>query len=428
LKSTTVKTGPPADFYDNWQGERFIIFATDNDMLCGLEFFLFTITYDISYLVKNCFWRGAIMGFKLPNGADLSGEQLDIINLPTTKDWVIKGAPGTGKTVMAIYRAGQASKTSKGKPVLMLVYNRPLMSFISTAVKGTYYKNVYVLTYHQWLNDIYREYHLRSVPKVGKDFDWPKVDSDLAGIGKKYSHIIIDEAQDFSIELLKILKRISDHITCFIDPNQAVEKGKTGTAKAIKAICVESPFTLTKNFRNTKPIRDLTALYCKDGVPAPSNTSGKKPVITLCKPNDFVDLNKKMLAIIKQNKEKDIGIIVNNKSQNKTYESIKNANISKLIVQMHKADTKHKIDFDKRGVKIVSYGTMKGLEFDIVLLPLFDKIKMEDGGDVDTNRVYVALSRPVFELYLFYWSEETSPGWIDTMSTLTANRNMLVWK
>jgi hypothetical protein len=29
------------------------------------------------------------MGFKLPNGGDLSEEQLDIINLPTTKDWAI---------------------------------------------------------------------------------------------------------------------------------------------------------------------------------------------------------------------------------------------------------------------------------------------------------------------------------------------------
>lgn len=70
------------------------------------------------------------MGFRLPNGSDLSEEQLDIINLPTTKDWLIKGAPGTGKTVMAIYRAGQASQVSKGKPVLMLVYNNPLMRYL----------------------------------------------------------------------------------------------------------------------------------------------------------------------------------------------------------------------------------------------------------------------------------------------------------
>ena len=428
MKTSTVKTSPPADFCYNWQGERSITLSRDNNLLWALEFFLFTITYDIIYLVKNCFLRGAIMGFKLPNGADLSEEQVDIVNLPTTKDWVIKGAPGTGKTVMAIYRAGQASKTSKGKPVLMLVYNRPLMNFISTAVKGKYYENVYVLTYHQWLNDIYWEYNLGSVPKDGKDFDWTEVSSDLASIGKKYSHIIIDEAQDFSIELLKILKRISDHITCFIDPNQAIVKGKTGTAAAIRTICVESPFTLTKNFRNTKPIRDLTALYCKDGTPAPSNTPGKKPVIKKCKSGDFDDLNKEMLKIIKQNKEKDIGIIVNNISLNNTFNSIKAANISKLVVQMHKASTPHKIDFDKPGVKIVSYGTMKGLEFDIVLIPMFDKIKMEDGGFADANRVYVALSRPIFELYLFYWDVNTSAGRIDTMSTLTAHRNMLEWK
>ena len=88
------------------------------------------------------------MGFKLPNGSDLSEEQLDIINLPTTKDWVIKVAPGTGKTVMAIYRAGQASQVCKGKPILILAYNNPLMRFLSTPIHGNYYKNVEVLTYH----------------------------------------------------------------------------------------------------------------------------------------------------------------------------------------------------------------------------------------------------------------------------------------
>lgn len=50
------------------------------------------------------------MAFRLPNGSDLSFEQTDIINLPITKNWVIKGDPGTGKTVMAIYRAAQVAR------------------------------------------------------------------------------------------------------------------------------------------------------------------------------------------------------------------------------------------------------------------------------------------------------------------------------
>ena len=368
------------------------------------------------------------MGFRLPNGADLSAEQLDIINLPITMDWVIKGAPGTGKTVMAIYRAGQASKIAKGKPVLMLVYNNPLMQFISTAIKGNYYRNVEVKTYHQWLNDIYKENKLGYVPRNGNNQDWSAINSDLSVLGKKYSHIVIDEAQDFPVELLKILKKISDHMTCFIDPNQAIEIGKTDTYKVIKTLCRESSYKLTKNFRNTKPIRDLSALYCNDGKPAPSDIPGKKPVIIKCKAGNFDDQNRKMANIIKQNKEKNIGIVVTNKALNNTCDSLKKILPSDVIVQMHKTKTTHKIDFDKPGLKIVSYGAMKGLEFDIVLLPMFDKIDMQDGGIVDMNRAYVAVSRPISELYLFYWKESPSPGKINTMTALTTHRNMLEWR
>ena len=368
------------------------------------------------------------MGFKLPNGSDLSEEQLDIINLQPTKDWVIKGAPGTGKTVMAIYRAGMASQASKGKPVLMLVYNNPLMRFLSTAVQGNYYKNVEVLTYHQWINDMYSEYGLGSVPKNDSEHDWNRVTSDLSRIGKKYAHVIIDEAQDFPIELLKLLKKVSDHMTCFIDPNQAIEVGKTDTYSAIKTLCVEAPYKLTRNFRNTKPIRDLSALYCKDGEPAPSITPGKKPVAVKCKSGDFDDQNQKMVSIIKKNKEKNIGIIVNPKALNNTFNSMRKMLPSDVIVQMHKPMTTNRIDFDKPGVKILSYGTMKGLEFDIVMLPMFDKIEMKDGGIVDANRAYVATSRPIEELYIYYWSERPSSGKINTMTAITTHRNLLEWK
>lgn len=368
------------------------------------------------------------MGFKLPNGGDLSEEQLDIINLPTTKDWLIKGAPGTGKTVMAIYRAGQASQSARGKPVLMLVYNRPLMQFISTAVRGRDFNNVQVNTYHSWVNDIYKEHRLGTIPKDGDDHDWEEIASDLSRVGKKYAHVIVDEAQDFPIELLKILKALSGHMTCFIDPNQAIEEGRTDTYEAIRALCVEAPYTLTRNFRNTKPIRDLSALYCRDGQPAPATSRGKKPVIIKCIPSDFDDQNQKMVNIIKRNKEKEIGIIVNPRALNPLYNSLRGCLPDDLNVQMHKPMTNHWIDFDQPGVKIVSYGTMKGLEFDIVLLPMFDKIETQNDEIVNANRVYVAVSRAVSELYLFYWKESPSAGKIDTMSALTAHREMLEWR
>lgn len=369
------------------------------------------------------------MAFRLPNGEDLSEEQLDIINLPLTKDWVIKGAPGTGKTVMAIYRAGQASQMGKNEKVLMLVYNNPLMKFLSTAVQGNYYKNVEISTYHQWIGDVYTENGWGRVPKdEDGDHDWDTITADMSHLRKMYSHVIIDEAQDFPIELLKILKRVSKHITCFIDPNQAIIAGKTDTHEAIKTLCVEAPYTLTRNFRNTKQIRDLSALFCKDGEPAPAYINGKKPVMVKCTSSDFDEMNRRMADIINRNKEKSIGVIVNYRAVKKTYEFLKENFSRRLDVQRHQSMGKDKLDFTKNGVKVVSYGTMKGLEFDIVLLPMFDKIPMVDGNMVDANRVYVALSRPVEELYMFYWKKKPTAGKINTMGPITAHSKLVDWK
>lgn len=368
------------------------------------------------------------MSFKLPNGEDLSVEQTDIINLPTTKDWVIKGGPGTGKTVMAIYRAGQASAISKDKNVIMLVYNRTLKEFLSTAIQSNSFKNVEIYTIHSWINNIYKELGSGPVPKEGKWFVWEKVEAEVSPLGKKYSHAIIDEAQDFPVELLRIIKKISDNITCFIDPNQAIEIGKTDVYDAIKTLCVEAPYKLTKNFRNTKPIRELSVLFCKDGEPAPSSMPGRKPVITKVDSKNFDDQDEKIVDIIKKNKEKEIGIIVNNSAQNNIYKSMNDKLPNDVKVQMYKSNTRFDIHFDEPGVKILSYGTMKGLEFDVVILPMFDKIRSKDDETVDSNRTFVAVSRAINELYIFYFDEETRPRKIKTMETLTSNRSLLEWR
>lgn len=364
------------------------------------------------------------MGFKLPNGSDLSKEQLDIINLPTSKDWVIKGAPGTGKTVMAIYRAGQLARKEK---VLLLVYNRPLMLFLSTAIKGEYFKNCVVSTYHQWLSDFYKEEFHEPYPRLSQwEPDWEEIEMDTGAVPVPYyDHVIVDEAQDFPIELLRILKYLSSNITCFIDPNQAIEAGKTSTIDAIKEICVEAPYTLTRNFRNTKEIRDFSAIFCNDGVPAKALSSGKKPIIIQC--DDYDDQTKEMVRIILQNKEKSIGVIVNSKNLERVFKSLDKELDDDVDMELYKT-MRSTIDFDVDGVKIVSYGTMKGLEFDIVLLPRFEKVKSTDDEVADLNRIYVATSRPLSELYLFYFDDFITSNWIDTFGPIKRNRNLLEWK
>ena len=67
------------------------------------------------------------MSFQLPGKNKLSKEQLDIINLPTKNSWVIVGGPGTGKTVMAFYRAAQIDSDSE---IPLLVY-KPFLNYVN---------------------------------------------------------------------------------------------------------------------------------------------------------------------------------------------------------------------------------------------------------------------------------------------------------
>ncbi len=68
------------------------------------------------------------MAFKLPKNSDLTDEQRVVVNLPFDKNHLVTGAPGTGKSVIAIYRASDMANA--GNDVLMLVYNRPLKLYI----------------------------------------------------------------------------------------------------------------------------------------------------------------------------------------------------------------------------------------------------------------------------------------------------------
>lgn len=367
------------------------------------------------------------MGLRIPNNDELTIEQTGLINLPTNRNWVIQGGPGTGKTVMAIMRAGQLSRSKK---VLYLVYNRNLSSFLEAAVKK--YTNCEVKTYHQWLGDFYRQTVRSPLPELAPFTpDWSQVEPNLSKVGKKYDHIIIDEAQDFPLELIRILKNISNNMTCFVDPNQEVVPETTSSTDFIKILCEKAPYPLKYNFRNTAQIRDVIALFCVEGNPEDvkrGTSRGEKPIIK--KLPDYNEQLKYMADLCRQMPGQTIGIIVNNQSLNITYNGLYKELEGQVTVQMSKAGVHgvHKeIDFNKTGVQIVSYGTMKGLEFDAVILPRIEVINASNDHRVDMNRMYVATSRARTMLFLTYFNQSKKNQWIDTWSRVNPKKELFDW-
>ena len=87
---------------------------------------------------------------QLPTYQDLSGEQQNVYELPLDGTYLVTGPPGTGKTVMALYRAQQHNRA--GRTVVLLSFGRMLNDFMGEGARQLGLGPTQVMAYTLWLN------------------------------------------------------------------------------------------------------------------------------------------------------------------------------------------------------------------------------------------------------------------------------------
>ncbi|MBZ0135004.1 MAG: AAA family ATPase [Planctomycetes bacterium] len=84
---------------------------------------------------------------RLPNSKDLSDEQMEVyLEAPIEGDVLVTGPPGTGKTVIAMFRAGYLVKKRRSPTVVM--FNSVLRNYTGNAAGGEFETS----TLHSWAN------------------------------------------------------------------------------------------------------------------------------------------------------------------------------------------------------------------------------------------------------------------------------------
>ena len=374
------------------------------------------------------------MAFQLPKYTELTNDQKIIAGLGFEKNIMVSAPPGTGKTVIAVYRAHQLSDA--GKKVAMLVYKRTLMKYIEATVKSLRIK-AQVNTWHSWLVDFYdtalnnkNGYRLDSTDPYS--YNWTKISMDFERWGARnqwriYDVIILDEAQDIPIELIKALKYVTKSITCLMDPKQSIEVGGSNHRDVADALGVRGAITLDENFRNHKEVYDLTQVYRQ------ASANPREPVYEL--PHFVKEYGvgipfEKIKNIIRRRQLPYIGVFVSPKQLKKTYEELSAAFPRR--VYMFKSHTEYQnISFENEGIYILSYNTMKGLEFDEVIMPRFDKVDTSGDTETDINLIYVAISRASHYFYGIYQGMEARSGYIDVMKPFRegkVSKNLVKWE
>lgn len=326
------------------------------------------------------------------NDDELDDEQYNIKRMSLKNSYVVKGCAGSGKTILALWRAIEAM--NKGESCKIIVYTIALKRFIVAALS----------------NQPFIEFDTELIQTYG---GWDHY------LNPGVSHFIIDEAQDFTTHEINILKnKAGISIAFFGDSAQKLYPEKTirigQEEHRLKTLSVEDiaahlnlPIrTLKYNHRLPKTIarfaqglssspERLEGLCKKDGL--------RKPQIVYCADRaaeiDYI------VNYIETQGLTDVGILLphNNLVESVFWEFLDRDVPVEAKYRYDTADgnTNHDdLNFSTDSPKIMTYHSAKGLQFQTVFLPFCSRETY-----LNKTPLYVACTRSSDDLKITYSGE-----------------------
>jgi superfamily I DNA/RNA helicase len=274
--------------------------------------------------------------------------------------------------------------------------------------------------------EIYDTYR-RLREQIGKKYDWDDLatavciefGSDTSP--RRYRHIVIDEGQDFSPEMLRSLARAipSDgSLTFFGDVAQQIYGHRMSWRSA--GLNVSKVWEFKENYRNSRQVAQLGLAiarmpYFKDlpdiVEPVSPTADGPLPTLVACS-----SVGEEVKFVVSQamnaSRTRNVAILLRNRQD----EALFTSQLPKDCIRLHRDMTTWQAG---PGIRYGTYHSAKGLEFDVVILPFCGKDRLpdpegiatfgeEDAAIQDGRLLYVGVTRAKTNLILTYCREVTS--------------------
>ncbi len=272
--------------------------------------------------------------------------------------------------------------------------------------------------------EIYKTYR-ELCEQLGYQYDWDNIatavcrEFDADNSNRLYRHVIIDEGQDFSPEMIRSLAKAipsNGSLTFFGDVVQQIYGHRISWRSA--GLKIEKVWEFKENYRNSKQIAKLALAiskmpYFKDipdiVEPVSPIADGPSPTIV-----EFSSINKEIEFVILQATEaaktQSVAILLRNRQD----ENLINKHLTSSI-RLDRDMTKWEAG---PGIRYGTYHSAKGLEFDMVILPFCNHQNLPDSeaiaafGEADAiaqdgRLLYVGVTRAKTRLIITYSGELT---------------------
>ena len=197
----------------------------------------------------------------------LTPQQREVVNYRPEGDLLVKGIPGSGKTLTIVKRAAVLSQLKElwgSDPeiprVRVFTFNRVLKEWIGFLAQELGEDAPEMTTFHSWARAAMKAMRIRYTPEFDDDGDELlraiESGSELPKAFQAY-HVLIDEGQDLPQEALQVVKKSA--LTSFtIAANRAQNIYPTGFTWKRLGIKVQGRSkSLSPSFRGTRQIADL---------------------------------------------------------------------------------------------------------------------------------------------------------------------------
>lgn len=326
----------------------------------------------------------ALQSFALSK-SELDAYQVLVLDKKIDRPLIVTGCAGSGKSVLAIHKAKELK--DQGYSFLFIVFTQALGSYMKAGINQLGLDMNSFSTYGKCF-------------RLNDDGEW------VWGKGH-YDFIIVDEAQDFSLEAVKELDKHCRHLYVFGDSAQSLyseflfDHNRTLKMRDLEDYMRERMDDLILNHRLPESIAKVAQYLNTEDyrlVGRCVKKGGNKPKII--KYDNFDKQCESVMQIIENMNLEDVGILCYHRETVKAvgeYFSSRGKNIDIYL------DNKANIKFDSGNPKVMTFKSAKGLQFQTVFMLCCDTSIDNYAPDA-----YVAMTRSYQDLFIMYSGMKSS--------------------
>jgi len=313
---------------------------------------------------------------------ELDDYQVKIINRRTDNSFIVKGCAGSGKSILALWKAKQIQES--GNSFLFVIFTKALKQYMKDGISQIGLSANNVENYNQC-------FYWSKTDGGWQQGDWKK---------GKFDYLIVDEAQDFSKEDILLFKsKATKALLLYGDSAQQLYKFFTDkTAISMDDMAYITKFPTEQLVFNHRLPKKIARLAEKINVESDDlENRCRKEGTELPKILKYPSLNTELdsiAEIIKNRNFEDVGILLRHNIDVKNvadYLTRKGLNVEA------KVNDSVELNFNSSNPKIMTYHSSKGLQFEAVFLP-----ECTVSGQDDRNPLYVAITRTYQSLYIMH--------------------------